>query len=425
MQRAVSGTRYTRLHNVRQHFDMLVILTTHPIQYQTPIWQALAKDGRTPFEVWYLTAHGIKPSFDRGFGQSFAWDIDMLAGYPHRFLARAEDANPDSFWRCRLREPLRERLRAAGASAVLIQGWQVAAYWQAVREARAVGAEVWLRGESNDLAPTPFPKNMLKRAVLGALFARIDRFLCIGAANRRLYQSYGVSSSRLYAAPYAVDNERFARQAEALRPRRAELRRRWGIAEDAFCVLFCGKMIAKKRPMDLVAAANVLRAQGRLSNIHLLFAGSGELDDRLRGSCDVAFDAVSRAGARDDGVPASFAGFLNQTEISQAYVAADCLVLPSDAGETWGLVVNEALASGVPCLASDACGCAEDLAGPAHSFPIGDVAALADRLEQLYRAQPVASRDNLPAFSDCVNAIHRAYDDCRSAHGVAARVFAQ
>ena len=36
---------------------MLIVLTTHPIQYQVPLWQALAKDGRVPFEVWYLTHH--------------------------------------------------------------------------------------------------------------------------------------------------------------------------------------------------------------------------------------------------------------------------------------------------------------------------------------------------------------------------------
>ena len=41
---------------------MLAILTTHPIQYQVPLWKALAKDGRVPFEVWYLTKHGIQPS---------------------------------------------------------------------------------------------------------------------------------------------------------------------------------------------------------------------------------------------------------------------------------------------------------------------------------------------------------------------------
>ena len=77
---------------------MLAILTTHPIQYQVPFWQALAKDGRVPFEVWYLTDHGAKPSLDREFGRTFAWDIEMLAGYPHRIIEAADGATPASFW---------------------------------------------------------------------------------------------------------------------------------------------------------------------------------------------------------------------------------------------------------------------------------------------------------------------------------------
>jgi glycosyltransferase involved in cell wall biosynthesis len=401
---------------------MLAILTTHPIQYQVPIWQALAREGRVPFEVWYLTYHGIQPSPDREFGKTFSWDIDMLSGYPHRFIDTAEGASPITFWKCRLREPLRERLRRSGVSALWIQGWQVAAYWQAVREAKAAGIEVWLRGESNDLATTPMWKRPLKRLALSHLFARVDRFLYIGTANKRLYHGFGVPEAQLYSAPYAVDNERFAKQATTLQSQRSELRRQWGIGDDAFCVLFCGKLIPKKRPKDLIKAARMLRADGRLRNIHLLLVGSGELDGSLRQACDVVFDA-ERPGlpnrlcsgplyAANSGRPrASFAGFLNQTEISRAYVAADCLVLPSDYGETWGLVVNEALASGLPCLVSDACGCAEDLAGDEFSFPMGDIGALAAKMNRLRQQMPNGSPCRLPSIDDNIVAISRVYSD--------------
>ena len=372
---------------------MLAILTTHPVQYQAPLWQALAKDGRVPFEVWYLTDHGVQPTRDREFGNTFSWDIDTLSGYPHRFLETAPGATPASFWKCRLKERLWQRLRDRNVKALWIQGWQVAAYWQAVREAKAAGIEVWLRGESNDLAPVPAWKRPLKRLQLGWLFKRVDRFFYIGSANKRLYRRYGVPEERLHPAPYAVDNDRFSRQAALLRAQRAALRRQWGIAESAFCILFCGKLIPKKRPMDLVAAARRLRKAGRMPDVHLLFAGSGELGAELRRGCRVVFDAegqTNRAGECDTGghasgrLPATFAGFLNQSEISRAYVAADCLVLPSDYGETWGLVVNEALASGLPCIVSDACGCAEDLGRLAgcSTFPAGDVESLADQLEQ-------------------------------------------
>src|SRR5438132_3202783 len=141
---------------------MLAILTTHPIQYQVPLWQALARDGRVQFEVWYMTKHAVEISRDREFGKSFAWDLEMLEGYPHRFLDVDRHATPNTFWKCRLRGDFSDELRRVNAKAIWIQGWQVAGYWQAAWAAKKAGPEVWLRGESNDLAPTPFWKRGIK-----------------------------------------------------------------------------------------------------------------------------------------------------------------------------------------------------------------------------------------------------------------------
>jgi glycosyltransferase involved in cell wall biosynthesis len=347
-----------------------------------------------PFEVWYLTDHAVRPTRDREFDATFAWDLDLLSGYPYRFVKTADNATPGSFWKCRLQEPLRKKLREAGATALWIQGWQVLAYWQAVVEAKAVGIEVWLRGESNDLAPTAWKKKLVKSLALNWLFKRVDRFLCIGSANARLYKKYGVPEGKLYPAPYAVDNDRFANQAAELGSQRAALRRQWGIPDDAFCVLFCGKLIAKKRPCDLVAAARQLIETNRLPNVFLLFAGSGALEHQLKQSCRVLFDAKRPEdggnSSSEVGPPAAFVGFLNQTEVSRAYVAADCLALPSDHGETWGLVVNEAMASGLPCVVSDACGCNEDLVmavDPKCSFRCSDPQSLANSLVYIYRSR--------------------------------------
>ena len=396
---------------------MLAILTTHPIQYQVPLWQTLARDGRVPFEVWFLTDHGTRRSRDREFGQTFSWDIETLSGYPYRFLDVAQGLSPSSFLKCRLRERLRDRLRASQVSALWIQGWQVVAYWQAVREARLAGIEVWLRGESNDLAPQPPWKRTLKRVKNEWLFRRGDKFFYIGEANRRLYEKSGVAKEKLYPAPYAVDNERFAMQAGDLRPRRAALREQWGIPKDAFCILFCGKFIPKKRPLDLIAAARALIEKSALSKLHLLFVGSGVLGPELRRACLVVCDTAGLTSQRIGGMnpasvlpPASFTGFLNQKEISQAYVAADCLVLPSDYRETWGLVVNEALASGLPCVVSQACGCAEELSG-CGSFVPGDIDMLSSKLVRI--AQQGCNIVTPPAISQSVSSIVRAYSESR------------
>lgn len=389
---------------------MLAILTTHPIQYQIPLWRALAAERSIPFEVWYLTDHGIRPTYDREFGRTFAWDIDTLSGYPHRFLRANRNASLSGFSKLRLQERFQKLIQDRGVTSLWVQGWQVAAYWQAVRQAHSAGVPVWLRGDSNDLAQTRAWKLPIKRVLLGQFFRRVEQFLYVGQANRRLYEKFGVSSGKLHPAPHCVDNDSFALQADSLRSRRTEIRRAWNIPEDAFCVLFAGKFIPKKRPLDLVAAVRnpLLENQGR--PLHILFVGAGELAGELRTNCSVAFDGVrenaGQSNDQNDGTRprASFTGFLNQTEISRAFVAADCLALPSDHRETWGLIVNEAMASGLPCITSDACGCSEDLVAPINPefrYKLGDTTALANALLTLMKqpCSPAVLREHVSKFS--------------------------
>ena len=440
---------------------MIAILATHPIQYQVPLWQLLARDGDVPFEVWYLSKHAAQTSRDREFGQEFAWDIDMLSGYRYRVLRTAAGATPNTPFRSRIQESLPALFRETNTTVLWVQGWQVAAYWQAVWAARKAGVQVWLRGESNLMAPVPILKRWPKRLLLGQLFERVDHFLCIGTGNRELYGSYGVLESKLHMAPYAVDNDRFRRQVEAISGQRAsasaqgcgatgrsEIRNQWGIPEDALCVLFCGKFIPKKRPLDLVKAAQLLLTNNSVTNsrawnVHLLFVGSGELGGEMRAACNVVFDAdmsqtsevppshnfgVARRGQMSESTSdrpslnqeqitdnqkprASFTGFLNQTEISKAYVAADVLVLPSDYGETWGLVVNEAMASGLPCIISDRCGCAADL-GQCEAnaiFPCGDTGQLAARIADMGAEKVRIPASDVPSLETTIELVRVLY----------------
>jgi len=107
--------------------------------------------------------------------------------------------------------------------------------------------------------------------------------------------------------------------------------------------------------------------------IHLLIVGDGALREMIQAKADCLRGSVGRTCV-------TLTGFLNQSEMPKAYAAADCLVLPSDAGETWGLVVNEAMASGLPAIVSDHVGCGADLIErqtTGNIFPMGDCEQLA------------------------------------------------
>lgn len=369
---------------------MLAILATHPIQYQIPIWQQLARNGRVPFEVWYLTAHGVKPTHDPEFGQAVQWDVPLLEGYPYRFPSEPVIDRLGGFWDVGLGAEFRRRLAGGAVKAIFVQGWNVRACWEATFAAHRAGIRVWMRGDSNDLKIDKGLRRIAKRWLLGLLFDRVDQFLYVGEANCRLYRGYGIGDGRLVPGPHCVDNARFAAQARALRPQREALRHDWGIPDDAFCLLYAAKFIPKKRPLDLVAAVRRLGATDARRNYHILFVGAGQLGDVVRQQCRILHDAEDKSGKarlRVTQAPdASFVGFLNQSDISRAYVAADALVLASDTEETWGLVVNEAMASGLPCVVSTACGAAEDLVAPLDprlAYSCGDVAALADAIRWL------------------------------------------
>jgi len=379
---------------------MLAILTTHPIQYQVPLWKALAKEGTIPFEVWYLSDHGTKPTYDIQFGKTFAWDIDTLSGYPYRFLKVNPKADVSRFEGLRLEESLSALFREKNVQALWIQGWQVLAYWQAVWVAHRQGIPVWLRAETNDLHTSHWYKRLPRNLALTQLFKWVSQFLYIGSANRRLYKQFNVPDSRLIHTPYFIDNERFMRAAQELAPNRSFLRQQWNIPADATCFLFCGKFITKKHPLDLLEAVILLvktdKFLGSQQKLHILMVGDGELYNSLENK---ARELETLCGHS----LVTFVGFLNQTDIPKAYVAADCLVLPSDAGETWGLVVNEALACGCPVLVSDQCGCAEDLALPLDNrsvFSCGNIPQLAARLQTIVDGSLSISKQKCLALSE-------------------------
>lgn len=346
----------------------VLAVASHPIQYQAPWFRALALAPGIDFSVLFVQQPDAQQQ-GRGFGVAFEWDIPLLEGYRSQSVPEIRGPGGlNGFFSARITRPL-ALLRQLDPDALLLTGWHVWPLIQMLAAAWWAGVPVIMRGESNALRRRPWAVRALHRLLLG----RCAAFLPIGRASRDFYAGYGIDERALFATPYFVDNARFAAAAGQAMPRRGELRDRWGIPADAICYCYAGKLEPKKRILDLLEALRVALAQPG-PRLHLLVVGTGELMPQ------------AQALAAQWRLPVTFAGFLNQTEIPAAYVAADCLVLPSDHGETWGLVVNEAMACGRPAIVSDRVGCAADLVidgVTGAAFPFGDTAALAQRLREL------------------------------------------
>ena len=347
----------------------LAILTTHPIQYQVPWFRHLARQDWVEPYVFFGDDHGLKVKRDREFGTEFAWDLPMIEGYAHEFLEnRAKRPSVDRFDGVNTPGIL-EKLAADRFDAVLALGWHTYSFWQVFRAARRARIQLVLRGESNLLQPRPFWKSLARRCLLKRVFRQASAFLAIGSLNREFYRSHGVPDKKIFEAPYFADNDRF----RAGIPKREEARRKLGIGADEFIFLFSGKLVPRKRPLDLVEAWGRLPPASREAS-RVVLIGEGALRP----------DLERRTAAFPKG-RVQLLGFRNQTELPELYAAADAIVLPSDYGETWGLSVNEAMAAGARAIVSDRAGCGPDLVVggvTGEVFPCGNISFLRGILQR-------------------------------------------
>jgi glycosyltransferase involved in cell wall biosynthesis len=239
-----------------------------------------------------------------------------------------------------------------------------AAFYEAWRG----GYPLLFRGETTDHAHgRSRAKRLARDTALRLLYNRMARLLYIGQRSRRHYERLGGPAEKLIFAPYCVDVTPFRGDEAARDELRTATRGAWDIAEDETVAVFSGKLSPRKGPDLLLQAAKKL-PDGVRAKFHVLFVGEGELKGEAQ-----------RLAESPPPVKTTFAGFQNQTQLSRFYHAADLLVLPSRWGETWGLVVNEALHHGLPCVVSDAVGCAPDLIAPGvtgATFASGDAEGL-------------------------------------------------
>ena len=360
----------------------LVAVETHPIQYKAPLFRRLAAHPDVDLAVWYamipdMAQQGV------GFGVPFAWDVPLLEGYRHVVLEnQAKKPAVTEFRGCDTPE-IYARLRRDRPDAVLVNGWVTKTCVQALWACQRLGIPCLVRGEANLLRSRAGWKHALHRLLLRQYAA----YLAIGSANREFYRFHRCPEDRIFWTPYAVDNEYFAAQAAARAGQRREIRAAFDISLESCVFLFAGKLEEKKHPLDLLEA--VARLPGDLrARAHVLVVGDGP----LRHECE----QMARAAR----LPTSFPGFLNQSRLPDAYAAADVLVLPSDAGETWGLVVNEAMASGRPAIVSRAAGCSADLVEEGKTgwtFASGDVQGLSEVLGKYMREMELAARQGRAA----------------------------
>jgi glycosyltransferase involved in cell wall biosynthesis len=342
----------------------LLFISTHAVQYASPIFRKMAQHPRLEIQVAYCSLQGAEGGFDEDFGRDVKWDVPLLDGYQWMKM-------PNHSWRPGLgrffgliNTGLWGRIRKGKYDGIVIYtGYQYMSFWIALAAAKFTKTPILFGTDAVTLHPRIGKswKVGVKRRFWPLLFGMASQIIVPSTLTREMLRSIGISSERISLTPYVVDNDWWREQAGRID--RGKIRDDWHVPLDATVILFCAKLQPWKRPLDL------LRAFAKLNSpeCFLIYAGDGPLNEELKREA-VKLGVAERV---------RFLGFMNQSQLPSIYRASNLFVLPSEY-DAFGVVVNEAMLCGCAVAVSDRVGAGPDLVRPENGFvfPCGDVGAL-------------------------------------------------
>lgn len=335
----------------------LLVFDTHPIQYRTPVFKHLyGLDGT--LKVYFFNDQFDAEKFwfhEKGKSPKEKIGQHLEQGYPNQILSLSKESV------LRRYRVLEKVLKEEKPRAVLIFGYYLPEHWMLRVATRKLNIPLLFVGETFSKGEITSWRRHVKEGLTRYFFSGVSKFVSIGDKNKKYYKSWNIPSKNISEARYCVDNDFFKLSDTESKQIRGSVRQELGIPENAFVILFVGRLFSRKRPKDVLALHDRVK---NFSTVHTVMIGSGEMEEEIRKETKELnnFHVL---------------GFKKQEEIRSFYHASDVLFVPSEY-ETWGLVVNEAMAAGIPAIVTETCGVANDLVLPNETgfvFNKGDIAA--------------------------------------------------
>jgi glycosyltransferase involved in cell wall biosynthesis len=382
----------------------LAVIETHPIQYHAPVYRMLQQQFAVPVTAIYASDFSVAGYRDREFATTFSWDTDLLSGYTPVFLSRVAEGGARALASVSVRGLWRVLCDVA-PQVVLMVGYSPRFHQLAFAQVLRFGQPILFRGETTDHAQQRgVMKAWGRDQALQWLYQRCARLLYVGQRSYQHFTRLRCPSEKLLFSPYCVDCRPFRTDEGARSNDRPFLRRRLGIENSHYCLLFSGKLSLRKGPHILLQALRQLPPPLREQCV-VVFVGSG-----------AEHESLTQLAEATPAVRVHFVGFQTQQQLSPYYHAADLLVLPSLEAETWGLVVNEALHHGLPGVVSEAVGCAPDLIEPGKTGELCTTGVSADLAAAIQRA--LVFKDRPEVRERCRRQVSH-YTVARAAAGIA------
>jgi glycosyltransferase involved in cell wall biosynthesis len=373
----------------------IVVITEIIAPYRIPVFNALARYEGVDLHVIFLAETDATQRQWRIYKEDIRFDYEVLPGWRRRIRGHNVLLN----W------GTEKTLHRAAPDAILCGGYNYFASWTALRwaERNQVPFHLWVESTRKDFRSGDRWTESMKVKFL----RRCQGFVVPGQSAGEYLDGYAVPRNRIFVAPNAVDNQFFEQQSFSVRRHAGLHRSNLGLPRRFF--LFSGRLVKEKGIFDLLAAYRALPSVLR-REIGLVFVGDGP--------------AYAELDRKVSGEPGSIqlAGFAQRERLAAYYALADALIFPTHT-DPWGLVVNEAMACGLPVICSEAAGCAEDLVqgcGNGLIVPAGDVARLSAAMAE------VAADDELRLrMGECSRERIRNYSPQICAAGIAEAILAR
>lgn len=373
----------------------LVVITEIIAPYRIPVFNSLAHETGIELHVIFLAETDPTQRQWLVHKEEIQFSFEILPSWRRRIHGHNLLLN----W------GMDSALRLGSADAIVCGGYNYLASWEALRWARRnrVPFLLWVESTARDLrSGSIFLESLKKRFV-----EQCDGFVAAGKSSFEYLNSYGVQNDAIFIAPNAVDTDFFKHAAEQARCKESENRRRLHLPNRYF--LFVGRLVKEKGIFDLLEAYAMLAPELR-EQMSLVLVGDG-----------IARTELEKRGAAIKPGLVQVAEFLQREALAAFYALAETFVFPTYS-DPWGLVVNEAMACGLPVICSGAAGCAADLVDRRNGRVVsaGAISELASALEelannpQLRSSMGQASMEKIQAYSPhvCAAGMARAALSC-------------
>ena len=311
----------------------ILILTEIIAPYRIPIFNALAARQEIELHVVFLSESDTSLRQWKVYLEEIQFSYQVLQSFRRRIAG----------FHVLITRGVSGALDRANPEVIVAGGYNYVAMWEAKRWARLRGIPflLWSESNSQDSRRNLWPVEFAKRKFIDDC----QGFVVPGRSAAEYLAGLGAGKEKIFVAPNAVDVQRFAKGGEQTPRNRAQMDQS-GLPPQYF--LYVGRFVRSKGIYDLLKAYSDLPEDVR-QTAGLVFVGDGkERSELMRRSREIRTGCVI------------FPGFVQRDELPAYYANANALVFPTHS-DPWGLVVNEAMACGIPVIATDVAGCTADL----------------------------------------------------------------